>query len=181
MTVLDRASAPLFPTIPTDSALNPRALAAVTRAFARRLLAGDLGPVHYGDPDRPGERWHVRVHADALVDVWVISWLPEQGTRLHDHGGSSGAFTVVQGSLTEAAWSPATAGRGRLVDHVHATGRTVAFGPERVHDVRNLHAAPALSVHAYSTPLLRMGFYDLLDGALHQTSVLDTSDPEATQ
>ena len=33
--------------------------------------------------------------------MWLLSWLPDQGTPLHDHGTSAGAFAVVDGTLTE--------------------------------------------------------------------------------
>ncbi len=166
--------------------LTPRRLAELTRWYAAQLRAGALGPVHYGDPERPGDpdaRWHVRVHADDLVDIWLISWLPTQGTQLHDHGGSAGAFTVVRGTLTESVWSPGAHHGpdrriGELQDRRHEADRTVAFDNNRVHDVRNLGTEPAISVHAYSNPLSRMRFFDVNDGSLHLTSVLDTTDPE---
>ena len=37
----------------------------------------------------------------AGAQVWLLSWLPDQGTPLHDHGTSAGAFAVVRGTLTE--------------------------------------------------------------------------------
>src|SRR3954469_25779381 len=103
---------------------------------------------------RTDERWHVRIHEDEDVDVWLISWTTEQGTELHDHGGSSGAFTVVDGTLNEHVWS----GRGPdapglLVSRERHEREVVAFGPECVYDVRNNRTPPALSVHAYSPPI----------------------------
>ena len=44
------------------------------------------------------ERWFTRLHGDDELDVWLISWVPERSTELHDHGGSLGALTVVSGS-----------------------------------------------------------------------------------
>ncbi|MHA3702591.1 cysteine dioxygenase [Jatrophihabitans sp. YIM 134969] len=169
-----------------DQPLAGRRLGELTRWYAAELAAGRFGPVRYGDPARPGDpdaRWHVRVHADDLIDVWVISWLPSQSTQLHDHGGSAGAFTVVRGVLTESVWSPGRrdpSGRrhGGLHDREHRARTTVAFGTDRVHDVRNLGTEPAVSVHVYSRPLRRMGYFDVQDGSLQLTSVLDTTDPE---
>ena len=176
-------------TAPPAPALSGRRLGEITRWYAAQLRAGVLGPVHYGDPARPGDpeaRWHVRVHADDVVDVWVISWLPTQSTRLHDHGGSSGAFTVVRGALTESVWSPGVPdprGRrtGTLRDRTHRVRTTVAFDGSRVHDVRNTGSEPAVSVHAYSRPLSRMGYYDVVDRSLQLTTVLDTTDPEPSE
>ncbi len=56
------------------------------------------------------------LHADlAGAQVWLLSWLPEQGTPLHDHGTSAGAFTVVRGTLTERV----VAGRAAAASRVH--------------------------------------------------------------
>ena len=127
------------------------------------------------------ERWHVRVHCDEQVDVWLISWTEDQGTELHDHGGSAGAYTVVEGQLTEVAWSGRAEGAaaGRLVDVVRASGETVVFGSRYVHDVRNLHPETAVSVHAYSPPLSLMHFYDVESGRLVQRTAAWTDEPEA--
>lgn len=177
--------APASTLVPSTRApLSAAGLADVTRRYGRLLRTGAFGPVHYGDPARPLDpeaRWHVRVHADDVVDVWLISWLPSQGTQLHDHGGSAGAFTVVRGELTEAVWEPGRDGAaGHLHDEARAAGSTTTFGTGHVHDVRNLGSEPAVSVHAYSHPLRRMGYYDTTGGSLQLTAVLDTTDPEPT-
>ena len=126
------------------------------------------------------ERWHVRVHQDADVDVWLISWTTEQGTELHDHGGSAGAFTVVEGTLDEYVWSGSTQDApGELVDHLRCERDTVAFGPHYVHDVRNHREAPAVSVHAYSPPIRLMHYYDPSGGSLLRWAASWTDDPEA--
>src|SRR3954471_3562941 len=46
-------------------------------------------------------RWWTRLHGDHVLDVWLLTWLADQSTDLHDHGGSGAAFTVVQGELDE--------------------------------------------------------------------------------
>src|SRR3954452_22443931 len=93
------------------------------------------------------DRWHVRLHRDDDVDVWLISWTTDQGTQLHDHGGSSGAFTVISGELSETIWTP---GAEQLADNPRSAGDTVVFGEQYVHDVRNTQPTTAVSVHAYS-------------------------------
>ena len=122
------------------------------------------------------ERWHVRIHCDDQVDVWLISWTKDQGTQLHDHGGSSGAFSVVTGVLSEAMWS--TIG-GNLTEGTRRAGDTVVFGENYVHDVRNLDEQTAVSVHAYSPPLSLMNYYDTEDNGLIKLASVWTDDPEA--
>ncbi len=125
------------------------------------------------------ERWHTRLHHDDDVDVWLISWTTEQGTQLHGHGGSSGAFTVVAGELAEAVWDPVAR---ELGEQERRTGDAVAFGPGYVHDVRNVRAGTAVSVHVYSPPLERMDFFDV-DGPRGEEHLVRlahvwTDDPE---
>lgn len=105
----------------------------------------------------PGGRWYERLHRDGDREVWLISWLPGQGTGLHDHGGSRGAFAVALGSLEER-----DLGAVRTVER----GRARAFGAEYVHEVSNVSAAPAVSVHVYSPPLAAMNRYAVVDGRL---------------
>lgn len=126
------------------------------------------------------ERWHVRIHQDADVDVWLISWTTEQGTELHDHGGSGGAFSVVSGAVEEYVWSGADPdATGSLERRHRVAGETVAFGSAYVHDVRNHSVVPAVTVHAYSPPIRLMHYYDASEGTLLRWASSWTDDPEA--
>lgn len=149
--------------------LNPLELIDLTRFYADEVADGRYPFVHF-DPD---ERWHQRIYRDPRVDVWLISWLPEQGTQLHDHGGSAGAFTVLAGRLTEAVHSA-----GGLREVNHPRGNSVGFGAHYVHDVRNVFDVPAVSVHAYSAPLTSMTYYEVDDGELTTLATVATEDQE---
>ena len=182
MPSLDRqpVSSSVRPSAPSRPApLGPGELVAFTQFLAREVRAG----AHVVDFD-PERRWHRRLYRDGRVDVWLISWLPEQGTQLHDHGGSAGAFTVVQGALSEAVLvrkgAQGTQGTpgATLRERRHPTGATVGFDGRHVHDVRNHDGDPAVSIHAYSPPLTSMTFYDLEQGRLVPFARLDTDDPE---
>jgi hypothetical protein len=165
--------------------LGPADLADLTRSIAAQVRTGAHEVVL--DPDR---RWYRRLHADPFVDVWLISWVAEQATELHDHAGSLGALTVVSGELQEQRWVPADplirrgaaatrgAGGGRVgVGSVTAlrtrrlrAGRGATFGLGHVHDVVNVRSEHAVSVHAYSPPLTAMSYYAVDDsGALRRT------------
>ena len=154
---------------PAELYFSPLQLIEFTRFFADEVRAGRYPYVDFD----PVERWHQRIYRDRRLDVWLISWLPTQGTELHDHGGSAGSFTVLSGTLSEAVVS-----RGRLREFERAAGESVGFGARYVHDVRNLSTAPAVSVHAYSAPLTSMTYYDLADGRLEAFKTLSTDDPE---
>jgi predicted metal-dependent enzyme (double-stranded beta helix superfamily) len=114
-----------------------------------------------------GERTYASLHRDANVDVWAIFWLPENDTGWHDHDTSSGAVHVVEGRLEEHALLVNRPERHRS----HAAGTAFSFGPSHIHRVTC--AVPrAISIHAYSPPLWRLGQYSVSDdGALHRQSV----------
>jgi predicted metal-dependent enzyme (double-stranded beta helix superfamily) len=149
-------------------------LRAVVGEFAERVRAGCHVPEFQTD-----ERWHVRIHQDEDVDVWLISWATEQGTELHDHGGSSGAFIVVEGALNEYVWNGRVDGPGLLANRLRHAGEVVSFGPDYVHDVRNHLESPAVTVHAYSPPIHLMRYYDTAASGLRHTGSSWTDDPEA--
>lgn len=104
------------------------------------------------------ERWYNRLYGDDELDIWLISWVPDKSTELHDHGGSLGALTVVSGALRETRWD----GQG-LRDRELTAGAQAGFPLGWVHDV--VWAPPpvrvpvTLSVHAYSPPLTAMSYY----------------------
>ena len=140
---------------------RPELLALVQRiAQQRELWAPHL------DLDA-GERTYAALHRDANVDLWAIFWLPENDTGWHDHDTSSGAVHVVEGALEEHALLVAQPERRRC----HRAGESFAFGPSHIH--RLTCAEPrAVSIHAYSPPLWRLGQYTVDDeGALHRVSV----------
>jgi predicted metal-dependent enzyme (double-stranded beta helix superfamily) len=156
----------------------PRRLIEFVRFFAAEIECGKYPYVEFDEDDR----WHQRIYRDPRVDVWLISWLPSQSTELHDHGGSSGVFTVLSGELSEAVlnapFDRRTRETARLREMVRPTGATVCFGPHYIHDVRNLGDAPAVSVHAYSPPLSSMNYYDVDESGPVPIHTLYTDDPE---
>ena len=113
------------------------------------------------------QRTYAALHRDDSVDVWAIFWLPENDTGWHDHDTSSGAVHVIDGALEEHALLLA---RPERRTRYHA-GASFSFGPSHIH--RLTCAEPrAVSIHAYSPPLWRLGQYSVDgDGALHRVSV----------
>ena len=114
------------------------------------------------------ERWFTRLHGDDEVDVWLISWVPERATELHDHAGSLGALTVVSGALTETRWDGGAL-RERRLDAGDQAGfplgwvHDVVWAPPTSITVPYSRPGPTLSVHAYSPPLTAMSYYDITD------------------
>jgi hypothetical protein len=136
-------------------------LASASRWLADAAIGGwaDLiGPL-------PQQRSYRRIVASPNLEAWVILW-PEGGRlQLHDHGGASGALTVVSGSLDERFLAE---GRGPGGYRRIAAGQGVSFDGSYIHDVYNPHPVPATSVHIYSSASRAMRFYDLEDGSLRR-------------
>jgi hypothetical protein len=108
------------------------------------------------------------LHDDlAAAEVWLLSWVPGQGTALHDHGPSAGAFAVAEGVLTERVIGAGRRGRRpREVTGELAAGQVRWFGPRYVHQVRNADSTPAVSVHVYAPRLTVMNTYRIEHGGL---------------
>ena len=126
------------------------------------------------------DRYWTRLDAPAGIDVWLLTWLRTQGTDLHDHGGSAAAFTVVEGTLTEVR---STAGGALTAVDLRAVpgGALRTVEPDVVHDVRNEHDAPAVSIHAYAPRLEAMSFYAVVDGRLERVRTVRTDEPEVAE
>jgi predicted metal-dependent enzyme (double-stranded beta helix superfamily) len=107
-----------------------------------------------------GERWYVPLMEDDEFEAWLLGWPVGEGIELHDHGSSSGALVVVEGTLLEtyiqaSDWVRPSGRLRRLPE-----GALVSFGPDHIHDVVNGGARQALSIHVYSPRLRSMTFYE---------------------
>jgi predicted metal-dependent enzyme (double-stranded beta helix superfamily) len=128
------------------------------------------------DPDR----WRALVRSDTVerhfaqlvrddhIDVWVISWASGNDTGFHDHDVSRGAVAVVEGELVEERLVMGGPPRVRR----HRAGDVFDFDASHVHRMHQDAATHAVSIHAYSPPLWRMGTYVVgSDGTLERRSI----------
>ncbi|MEV4440277.1 cysteine dioxygenase family protein [Streptomyces sp. NPDC049577] len=101
-------------------------------------------------------RWYHRLRTGPGYEVWLLSWVPGQGSGLHDHGRSSGVLTVLSGELTETSGIAGASGATRTsVRRLHAGDQRV-FAPGYVHEVGNHALEPAVSLHVYFPGLTEM-------------------------
>ena len=134
------------------------------RALVQRLAgeAGSWSALVRHDPDR-------RIFEPVVdlpgVEAWLICWMPGHDTGFHDHDLSSGAVTVVSGSVREErlhVGAPLSAA-------VYEAGEVFDFGSSDIHRVAHAGTAPAVTLHAYSPRLRRMGAYAVTrEGALQR-------------
>jgi hypothetical protein len=140
--------------------VNPAALA--TRLADNRSLWQGL--IRYD----AAARYYARLAAEPGYEAWLLTWLPGQGTNWHDHGGSAGAFLVLQGSLTEEQAAVRPDGPPRILPAARqlSAGTLRPFGSKHVHKVTNNGFEPAVSLHAYSPGLTEMNDYRAEGGLL---------------
>jgi predicted metal-dependent enzyme (double-stranded beta helix superfamily) len=120
----------------------------------------------------PVDRWYHRLVEATDHEVWVLTWLPGQGTEIHDHGGSAGAFHILSGSLTEDTVHEGTP--PRMVARELGEGAGRSFGPRHIHRITNRSGRPAISVHVYGPALRTMTRYRLSPTGL-EVRVIETA------
>src|SRR4029079_11571014 len=104
--------------------------------------------------DRERRRYEL-LYEDRWIDIWVLSWMPGQRTGFHDHDRSGVGLCCAQGALDE----------GMLVLGGRATPIRLDAGVSRngaggyIHSVAHVAGEPAVSIHAYSPPLMVVGQY----------------------
>ncbi|HEX6620200.1 MAG TPA: cysteine dioxygenase family protein [Solirubrobacteraceae bacterium] len=124
--------------------------------------------------------WRPLVHADTAahhfeqlwlddhVGAWVITWARGNDTGFHDHDVSCGAVAVVLGAIVEERLVVG----GPPQQLPRRAGEAFGFDASHVHRMRKDDDALAVSIHAYSPPLSRMGAYEVdADGALRRRSI----------
>jgi hypothetical protein len=146
--------------------IGHRALAEVPRPRGRDLTGPELEVFVAELADRP-ELWidHVRhdtsqrryeeLISDPFVTAWLICWMDDHDTGFHDHDLSCGAVAVVSGAVREERLTI----EGPPREVISKSGSTFHFSASDIHRVRHAGTDPAVTIHVYSPPLLRMGSY----------------------
>lgn len=151
---------------PTGTDLTGEELLAVANQIAARPELWSQQVEH--DPD---QRTYAQLLRDEHLDVWLICWSEDHDTGFHDHDLSAGAVAVVAGSVREERLV-----LGRPVDspitRTVSAGSSFDFGASDIHRVLHAGGAPAVTIHAYSPPLVRMGSYAIeTNGQLRRHAV----------
>jgi quercetin dioxygenase-like cupin family protein len=113
------------------------------------------------------ERWRPFVrHADDVrvyeqiwnapdVNAWLICWSHDQDTGFHDHHHSAAAIAVIAGAVREERLRLGDPPRARTI----SAGKTFTVPPVAIHRVLHAGDEPAVTLHAYSPPLVYTGAY----------------------
>ena len=150
-------SLPRRSTIAEPPDLEPEQLLVIAHGLAR---SAEHWPHHAHPAAR--ERWSLA--ATEQFHAVAIRWTPGAHRALHDHGGSTGAIVVAAGSLFETEFISNDQEPLQTVSRTVLAGEHILIGPGHVHDMINLGAVPALSVHVYSPLLRSMTYYREVPG-----------------
>jgi predicted metal-dependent enzyme (double-stranded beta helix superfamily) len=132
-----------------------------------RLAADDSTWRHLVRHD-PNRRNYEQLLLDERVGVWLICWMDDHDTGFHDHDVSSGAVAVIQGQVREERLAVG----GHPQTCVYHPGESFTFEASDIHRMSHAGGGPAVSIHAYSPPLHRMGSYSIdRAGVLHRSSI----------
>jgi quercetin dioxygenase-like cupin family protein len=161
---------------PRDRTLDEAELRELAASVAARP---DLwaGRVHHD----PSARTYEQLVRDEHVEVWLICWMEDHDTGFHDHDLSAGAVAVAGGTVRE---DRLVLGGGGTSSRVMQAGETFSFAASDIHRVLHAGDGPAVTVHAYSPPLWRMGAYEVKPGgelARHSVSYAEELRPLGRQ
>ena len=132
--------------------LDPDELRRLVRDLAARPETWEHLVRH--DPD---ERVYRELLIDDHVGIYLICWMPGHDTGFHDHDVSSAAISVAYGQVRDERLAVGAEPSACLL----GPGDVVDVPPEDIHRVTHAGTLPAVTIHAYSPPLRRMGAYEI--------------------
>jgi quercetin dioxygenase-like cupin family protein len=107
----------------------------------------------------PDQRIYELLWDDEDVNAWLICWSQDDDTGFHDHDASAAAITVIEGQVREDRLRL----NGEPSSTVSGPGALITIPPNAIHRVLHDGDLPAVTIHAYSPPLIRTGAYALSD------------------
>jgi predicted metal-dependent enzyme (double-stranded beta helix superfamily) len=110
----------------------------------------------------PAQRRYAELFADAHVTAWLICWMDDHDTGFHDHDASAGAVAVLSGGVREQRLVL----EGPPLERRFRAGEAFHFSATDIHRLTHTGGEPAVTLHAYSPPLLRMGAYNVGESGL---------------
>ena len=108
----------------------------------------------------PDQRVYELLWDDVHVNAWLICWSRDDDTGFHDHDASAAAITVIEGKVREDRLRL----NGPPSTVVSGPGSLITIPPNAIHRVLHAGEGPAVTIHAYSPPLVRTGAYVVGDG-----------------
>jgi hypothetical protein len=116
----------------------------------------------------PDARTYEELAYDDHVAVWLICWMNDHDTGFHDHDRSAGGLAVASGRIREERLALGAS----PITREFGAGEAFDFSSSDIHRVQHAGTVPAVTIHAYSPPLSRMGAYETApSGELQRHSI----------
>ena len=122
--------------------------------FVESLAASPERWQHHVRHER-GMRVYELIWDEEDINAWVICWSEDQDTGFHDHDDSTAAIAVISGQVREERLRIGSSPQARVI----RGGSTFTVPPVAIHRVLHAGDIPAVTIHAYSPPLVRTGAY----------------------
>jgi mannose-6-phosphate isomerase-like protein (cupin superfamily) len=119
------------------------------------VLAADPARWRHLVRHRRDARVYEQIFSDERVNAWLICWSDGHDTGFHDHDESAGGIAVVAGRVRDERLA---VGSAPVVRELSA-GECFNVPATAIHRVLHDGEQPAITIHAYSPPLTRMGAY----------------------
>ena len=117
-------------------------------------------------------RVYEQIWDDEEVNAWLICWSEDQDTGFHDHDESAAAIAVISGQVREDRLRLDRPPRSRLL----GPGSIFSVPAVAIHRVLHAGTAPAVTLHAYSPPLIRTGAYRIGAGGELERELLSAEE-----
>jgi len=103
----------------------------------------------------PGDHYHRElVNSTPDLELWMLSWLPNQVSTIHDHGGAITVTTILSGALFEERFEPIAG--ATTVRPTWTTKRGVGdidpIDPTEIHRVTPIGRVVTLHLYAPTCP-----------------------------
>ncbi len=93
-----------------------------------------------------------KIYSDSLFEIVIITWLPHQHTKIHQHPKNGCIMKILKGSLNEIQFQ-----KEKIIENRYNQGDTTYIHDKiGSHIISNIDSSPCISLHIYSPP----GFYD---------------------
>jgi cysteine dioxygenase len=104
------------------------------------------------------------VYKTDKYELLILTWLPQQRTPIHDHGGQRCWMLIQSGKLTFKNFKPLDESKPALSvvgSECHQAGEAVYIDDGMgVHSIANCTTKPAVSMHLYAGPVPRCRIYN---------------------
>ena len=91
-----------------------------------------------------------RIYIDDNIEIFIISWLKNQSSKIHNHSKNGCFLKILEGNLEERIYSNDL----KIVNENKLKQGDISYMDDKVgfHSVKNVNDETCVSIHIYSPP-----------------------------